>query len=154
MLWSQIKLTSYDFSDLHITGKYDIQPGTGRFSRIFSYVVTYRTGAGRRLYMITSADARPDIVRCPAGVVRDQPDTVRCPAELTRMKQNFKCNDVYINIKICHHSSKETGWSNKKDWDWLWQWWKWKPQDSKKIALVRCICFILSCSSEIYILYL
>jgi len=31
MLWSQIKLTSYDFSDLHITGEFDNRPGTGRF---------------------------------------------------------------------------------------------------------------------------
>jgi len=26
MLWSQIKLTSYDFSDLHITGEFDNRP--------------------------------------------------------------------------------------------------------------------------------
>jgi len=45
-LWSQIKLTSYDFTDLHITGEFDNRPGTGRFLRIFSCVVTYRTGAG------------------------------------------------------------------------------------------------------------
>jgi len=30
MLWSQIKLTSYDFSDLHITGEFGNRPGTGR----------------------------------------------------------------------------------------------------------------------------
>jgi len=63
MLWSQIKLTSYDFSDLHITGKFDNRPGTGQFLRIFSCVVTYRTGAGRRLYIQTLADARPGTVR-------------------------------------------------------------------------------------------
>ena len=49
MLWSQIKLTSYDFTDLHITGEFNNRPGTGRFLRIFSCVVTYRTGAGWRL---------------------------------------------------------------------------------------------------------
>jgi len=53
MLWSQIQLTSYDFTDLHITGEFDYRPGTGRFLRIFSCVVTYRKGAGRRLYMKT-----------------------------------------------------------------------------------------------------
>jgi len=63
MLWSQIKLTSYDFTDLHITGEFDNRPGTERFLRIFSCMVTYRTGAGRRLYMKTSADARPGTVR-------------------------------------------------------------------------------------------
>jgi len=63
MLRSQIKLTSYDFSDLHITGEFDNRQGTGRFLRIFFCVVTYRTGAGRRLYMKTSADARPGTVR-------------------------------------------------------------------------------------------
>ena len=31
MLWSQIKLTSDDFSDVHITGEFDNRPGTGRF---------------------------------------------------------------------------------------------------------------------------
>jgi len=49
MLWSQTKLTTYDFTYLHITGEFDNRPGTGRFLRIFSCVVTYRTGAGRRL---------------------------------------------------------------------------------------------------------
>jgi len=63
MLWSQIKLTSYDFTDLHITGDFDNRPGTGRFLRVFSCVVTYCKGAGRRLYMKTSADARSGTVR-------------------------------------------------------------------------------------------
>ena len=58
------KLTSYDFSDLHITGEFENRQGTGRFLRMLSCLFTYRTGAGRRLYMITSADARPDTVRC------------------------------------------------------------------------------------------
>jgi len=60
MLWSQIKLTSYDVSDLHITGEFDNRLGTGRFLLSFSCVVTYRTGAGRRLYI-------KNIGRCPAG---------------------------------------------------------------------------------------
>jgi len=63
MLRSQIKLTSYDFSDVYITGEFDNRPGTGRFLRIFSGVVTYRTGAVRRLYMKTSAGARSGTVR-------------------------------------------------------------------------------------------
>jgi len=41
-----------------------------------------------------------------------------------------------------------------KDWGWLWQPWRWKPHLLKtannSLALV---CFILSCSSEIYIFY-
>jgi len=53
MLWSQIKLTSYDFSDLHITDEFDNRLGTGRFLRIFSCVVTYRMGGDPRLYMET-----------------------------------------------------------------------------------------------------
>jgi len=60
MLWSQIKLTLYDFTDLYITGEFDNCPGTGRFLRIFTCVVTYRTGAGRRLISY-------NIGRCPAG---------------------------------------------------------------------------------------
>ena len=61
MLWSKIKLTSYDFSDLHITGEFDNRPGTGRFLRKFSCVVTYRTGAGQRRYIITSAGVLPSM---------------------------------------------------------------------------------------------
>jgi len=61
MLWSQIKLTSDNFTDLHITGKFDNHLGTGGFLRIFCCVVTYRTGAGRRLYMKTLAGARMGI---------------------------------------------------------------------------------------------
>jgi len=66
-----------------------------------------------------------------AGVVRDQPRTVLCPADFTRKKYFFTCNDVYINIKIRNHSSKDTGCLNKKDWDWQWQWWRWKPHLQK-----------------------
>jgi len=58
ILWSQIKLISYGFSDLHITGKVDNNQGTGRYIRLFSCVVTYCTGANRRLFMKISADAR------------------------------------------------------------------------------------------------
>jgi len=83
MLWSQIKLTSYDLGDLHITGEFDNRPDTGRFLRVFSCVVTYRSGAVWRYYMKTSADARSG----PAGVVRDQPDTVRCPSDFTQFSR-------------------------------------------------------------------
>ena len=100
MLWSQIKLTTYDFSDLQITGEFDNRPGTGRFLRNFSCVVTYRTAGGRRLYMISSGDARPGTVRCPDGVVRDQPDTVQCPANFAQMKHIFTRNDENNNIKM------------------------------------------------------
>jgi len=48
MLWSHIKLTSYDITNLHITGEFDNRPCTGRFLRIFSCVATYRTGTVRR----------------------------------------------------------------------------------------------------------
>jgi len=48
MLWSQIKLTTSDFSDLHITGEFDNRPDTGRFLRHFSFVITYRTVPGQR----------------------------------------------------------------------------------------------------------
>ena len=108
--------------------------------------------------MITSADDRLGTVRCPTGVVRDQPDTVRCPSDFTRMKPIFTCNDEYINIKIRNHSFHETGCLNKKDWGWLWQWWRWKSNLLKtaklSMALVRYMLFILSCSSEIYIIVL
>jgi len=96
-----------------------------------------------------------DVVRCPAGVVKDQPDIVRCPADFTRI---FTCNNDYIYIKMHHYSLKETGCSKKKDSDWLWQWLWWKPHLLKtakiSIALIRCMLIILSCSSEIYYLYL
>jgi len=63
--------------------------GTRRFSTIFSCVVTSRTGDGRRLYMITSADARPCTVRRPVGVVRDRPRTTQCTADFTLKKHIF-----------------------------------------------------------------
>jgi len=52
MLWSQIKLTPYDFSDLQTTGDFNNRPGTRRFLKKFPSVFKYRTGAGRCLYMI------------------------------------------------------------------------------------------------------
>ena len=64
MLWSHIKLTPYDFSDLQITGECDNRPGTGRFLRIFSCVVTYRTGAVRTPCSCTIL-GEIDAVRCP-----------------------------------------------------------------------------------------
>ena len=93
MLWSQIKLTPYDFSDLQITGEFKNGRSSGRFLKNFSCVVTDRMDAGRRLYMKTLA-----------GVERDQPGT-----DFTRISQFFKSNDVYIIIKIRCLSSKETG---------------------------------------------
>ena len=71
MIRSQIKLTPYDFSDLQITGEFDNRPGTGRFLSFFSCVVTYCTGAARRLYMIT-------VVNCFwRDVIRRRRDCVR-----------------------------------------------------------------------------
>jgi len=107
MLWSQIKLTTYDISDLHITGEFYNRPDSGRFLRNSSCMVTYRTGGGRRLYMVSSAYTKPGTVRCPDCVVRDQPDTKRCLADCLRMKHIFTCNDVYNNIKIRHLSLKK-----------------------------------------------
>ena len=79
----------------------------------------------------------------------------RCPADFTRI---FTCNNDDIYIKMRHYSSKETGCSNKKDSDWLCQWLWWKPHLLKtakiSIALIRCMLIIISCSSEIYYLYL
>jgi len=55
----------------------------------------------------SNVSGREDVVRCPAGVVRDLPDTVRCPVDLTRI---FTSNYEYIYINICHYSSEETGY--------------------------------------------
>jgi len=74
-----------DFSDLQITSEFDNRSGTERFLRIFSCVVTYRTGAGQCLYMITTPNAY-----------------------FTQMKRMLTWNDVYIDINIRHHSSEET----------------------------------------------
>ena len=93
MLWSQIKQTPYYCSDLQITGKSDDGPGTGWFLRILSSVVTYRTGTGRRLFMITLINARPELLEL----------------NFTRIKQFVTCNYVYINVIIRHHFFKEIG---------------------------------------------
>ena len=60
MLWSQIKSTSYDFSDLHITGKFDYLPGTGRCFRFFLL-------RGHVWYRRRPASVYNNIGRCPVG---------------------------------------------------------------------------------------
>jgi len=107
MLWSQIKPTSYDYSDLHISSEFDNRPGIGGFFKKF--LLRGHISYGRRpaSYMISSADARTGTVRSQDGVVRVQPDIVQCPAVFTRMKHIFTCNNVYNNIKIRHHSSQK-----------------------------------------------
>ena len=97
MLWSQMKLSPYDFSDLRITDKFENRPATGLFLTVFPRVVTYFTGKGRRLYMRTSVDV--EISRAPRGA-----RTI-----FTRIKQISTCNDLYINIIIRNYDSKETG---------------------------------------------
>ena len=98
MLRSQIKLTSYDFSDLHIIGEFDNRPGTGRFLRNLPCVVTYRTGAGRRLYMKTSADARPGSVRRRTVPGRRSKRSTGHRTVPGRFYTIFTCNDEYICI--------------------------------------------------------
>ena len=49
MLWSQIKLTTCDFSDLQITSEFDNRPGTGRFLRnslAWSHIIRAAAGVG------------------------------------------------------------------------------------------------------------
>jgi len=58
MLWSQIKLTSYDFRDLQITD-YDNRPGTGRFVTFFPCVYIS--------YMRQPESVCDNIRRCLAG---------------------------------------------------------------------------------------
>jgi len=89
---------------VHITGEFDNRPGTRRVLGTFSCVDTYRTGACRRLYMITPADVRPGTVLCPSGVVRDEPDTVRCPADFTRI---VTYNDEFFYLKFAIIPSKK-----------------------------------------------
>jgi len=59
LLWSQIKLSPYDFNDLQITGEFENRPGTVRIVTLFLCVHAYSKSTGRRLYMyiITSAYA-------------------------------------------------------------------------------------------------
>jgi len=64
MLWSQIKLPSYDFSnfsDLHITGEFNNRPGTGQLKKnlLRGHIIT---GACGRLYMIISTNDPPGTV--------------------------------------------------------------------------------------------
>jgi len=153
MLWSQIKLTSYDFSDLHITSEFDNRPGTERFLSIFSCVVTYRTGAGRRLYIKTSADARPGTVRC-----RTVPDR-RCKRSAkhrTVPGRFYTCNKEYIYIKI--PPNKQVVTKERLRLTLTVMVMKttlaFKRLQKNSIALVGCRLIILSCSSKIYILYL
>jgi len=108
MLWSQIKLTSYDFSDVHITAESDNRSGTGRYLRIFFCIVTYRTGAVRRLYIETSAGARPGTVRRRTVPGRRCKRSAGHRTVPCRFYTNFHVHE-YFYIKIRHYSSKETG---------------------------------------------
>jgi len=58
MLWSQIKLTSYDFSDVHITGEFDI----GHRTIFKNFLLRGHISYGRR-----SASVYKNIGWCPAG---------------------------------------------------------------------------------------
>jgi len=88
--------------------KFDNRPGTGQFLRILSCVVTYRTGAGRRMYMKTSADARSGSVRRRTVPGRRCKRSTRHRMVPGRFCTNFTCNDDYMYIKIRHHTTKET----------------------------------------------
>ena len=101
MLWLQIKLTSYDSSDVHITGEIDNRPGTRRFLTIFFCVVTYRTGTVRRLYMKTSAGARPGTVQCR---------TVPCRRYIRSAGHRTVPGRFYTNfhVKNCIHLHKKS----------------------------------------------
>ena len=155
MLWSQIKLTSYDFSDLHITGEFDNRPGTGRFLRIFSCVVTYRTGAGRRLYIKTSADARPGTVRCrtvPGRRCRRSAGHRTVPGRFYTNFSRAMMNTFISKFAIIPPNKQVV--TKERLWLTLTVMVMKMLKTAKiSIALVGCRLIILSCSSKIYILY-
>jgi len=105
MLWSQLKLTSYDFSDLHVTGEFDNRPSTGRYLRIF--LLLDHIAYGRR-----PGSVYINIGRCPSGVVRNQSGTEQSPYDCTQMKRT--CNDVYTYIKCRQYFSNETAFTLRK----------------------------------------
>jgi len=98
MLWSQINLTLYDFTDLYITGEFDNRPGNGPDEKIFLLrgLRYCNMGASRRLYIKTSVNAQPGTLWC----------FMRSAGHRTRI---FICNGEFSYIKNCYHSSKETG---------------------------------------------
>jgi len=100
-------LPPYDFSDLQIISKCESRSGNGRFLTFLPCLVTNRTVAGRRLYLITTADA----VRCLVGVFKDRPGAGRFYTD----EQIVTRNDVYVKISVRHHASKETVCQKKKD---------------------------------------
>jgi len=129
MIWSQIKLTSYDLTDLHITGEFDNRPGTGRFLKKFSWVShIVRAPAGVCIWK-----HRPMLGQAPYGVVRDQPDTIRCLADFTRI---FRCNGEFIYIKICHIIKKIEADSDSDD-------------DKKTTLAQDCKIFNSTCSLHV-----
>jgi len=86
-----------DFSDLQFTEEFKNRPDD-----CFPCVVTNRMGVGRRLYIMTSADARSGTVRRQAGVFGARSGIGRC--NYIRIKQMSMCNDVNIKIIIRHHA--------------------------------------------------
>ena len=91
--WLMILSKNVRFQRFVKTGEFDNRLGTGRSLRIFPCVVTYRTGARRRLYMITSADTR-------SGNVRHRTVLCRCCKRLSwhRPVPSRFCRDEII----CH----------------------------------------------------
>ena len=116
MLWSQIKLTSYDFSDLDTTGEFDNRPDTRRFFK--NFLLRGHIAFGRWPASVYENICRcPAGLRtmsgwCPAGVVRDQPENVRRSADFTRI---FTCNNIYIYIKQEMSLKKTNGVRLKKE---------------------------------------
>jgi len=77
MLWSQLQLRRYEFL---------VRESPGHMT-IFTIFLSLR-GHSRRLYMITSADARPGSVWRPAEVFRDRRGKARFSAVFTQVKQS------------------------------------------------------------------
>jgi len=98
-------------------------------------------GAGRRLYTVCSDQPMPGrapyaIVRCPAGVVKDQPYTGHQISPLFLQRK-------FVKIRKPKADPDSDGVENHTC----------SRLQKISIALVRCMLFILSCSAETYIFW-
>ena len=101
MLWSQIKRTPYDSSDLQNHRRIWYAPGHRTIFKNFQ--LRGHISYGRR-----SASVYDNIGQCRTVPGRRCRRSARPRTEPGRLKTiNFTCNNLYINIKIYHHSFKE-----------------------------------------------
>jgi len=133
MLWSQIKLTQYDFSDLQITSEFDNRRAllliTGGSSthktllgdfQMFLELFTYRMMCRHWNCLILNLKQKSSVsIRCVQVPTRLSPRTIRCladvilpqwPYKIPYRRRRILSSTLYINFTL--HSDVDDLWPN------------------------------------------